>query len=105
MIDLTGRADARLSYWRWFANRDLGEDSGDFFRVQVSSNGGGSWVTVENLDTNQSAAAWTRREVRIEDFVALTSQWWLLLVGAASIAAAAAFGCVFACAGVRRAMS
>ena len=75
VIDLTGRAGARLNYWRWFANRDLGEDAGDFFRVQVSSNGGGSWVTVENLDTNQSANAWTRREVRIEDFVALSSQF------------------------------
>ncbi|HEX6852131.1 MAG TPA: M36 family metallopeptidase [Candidatus Polarisedimenticolaceae bacterium] len=75
VIDLTGRTGARLSFWRWFANRDLGEDSGDFFRVEVSSNGGSSWVTVENLDTNQSATAWTRREFRIEDFVALTSQF------------------------------
>ena len=73
VFDLTALTEARLSYWRWFANRDLGEDPGDFFRVDVSSNGGSTWVNLETLGTNESAAAWTKREFDLQNFVSLTA--------------------------------
>ncbi len=73
ILDLSALSEARLSYWRWFANRDLGEDAGDFFRVDVSADGGSSWVNLEILGTNDTAPSWTKREFDLEDFVPLTS--------------------------------
>jgi hypothetical protein len=73
IFDLSALTEARLSYWRWFANRDLGEDTGDFFRADVSSDGGATWVNLETLDTNESAAVWTEREFDLKSVVPLTS--------------------------------
>lgn len=72
-INLSGQTEVRLSYWRWFYNRDQGEDANDFFRVEASSNNGGSWVTVENLGTNVNANAWTPRSYDLQAFIPLTS--------------------------------
>ena len=71
IYDLSANTNAVLSYHRWFANRDLGEDAGDFFTADV--NDGTGWVNLETLGTNESAASWTRREFALQDFVALTS--------------------------------
>ncbi|MDX1388798.1 MAG: hypothetical protein R3344_06385, partial [Acidobacteriota bacterium] len=73
VFDLSGQTEAILSYWRWFANRDLGEDAEDFFRVQATD-GVGGWVTLENLGTNESAPSWTQVEFALEDFISLTAQ-------------------------------
>ncbi|MDX1389651.1 MAG: hypothetical protein R3344_10705, partial [Acidobacteriota bacterium] len=73
VIDLSGQSEAILVYWRWFANRDLGEDAEDFFRVQATD-GIGGWVTLENLGTNESAPSWTEVEFDLEDFITLTDQ-------------------------------
>lgn len=73
-INLTGLSTAHLSYWRWFGQRDLGDDpAGDFLIVEVSNNGGTSWVPVENLGDGVSAPAWLRRDFAVEQFLPLTS--------------------------------
>ncbi|MDH3785098.1 MAG: hypothetical protein OEV00_07195, partial [Acidobacteriota bacterium] len=71
VFDLSGQSKAIFSYYRWFANRDLGEDAGDFFAVDV--NDGTGWVNLETLGSNQSAAAWVRREFALHDAIALTT--------------------------------
>lgn len=72
-IDLSGESSAQLVYVRWYYNRDLGVDDGDFFIAQVSSNNGSSWVTLEQLGTNVSANDWTEMSFDLEDYIALTS--------------------------------
>ncbi len=72
-IDLGGAASAELSFVRWFYNRDLGEDGGDFYVADVSSNNGGTWVNLETLDTNQSANTWTLRSFSLETYITLSS--------------------------------
>lgn len=42
-VDTTGRTDIVLGYWRRTANYDAGEE----LRVSYSTNGGGSWTTIE----------------------------------------------------------
>ncbi len=69
--DLSGQTKAILSYHRWFGNRDIGEDAGDFFAVDV--NDGTGWVNLETLGNDRSAAYWTYVEFALHDFVALTS--------------------------------
>ncbi|UCC31905.1 MAG: choice-of-anchor J domain-containing protein, partial [Phycisphaerales bacterium] len=71
-IDLSGASSTELTYVRWFYNRDLGEDSGDFFVAEVSANDGATWVNLETLNTNQSANTWTPRSFMLEDFITLT---------------------------------
>ncbi|MCP4601395.1 MAG: hypothetical protein GY847_12870 [Proteobacteria bacterium] len=72
-IDLSTVSSAELTYMRWFYNRDPGEDSGDFFVAEVSSDNGDSWVTIETLDTNQNANSWTAKSFPLQDYISLTS--------------------------------
>ncbi|HRX83776.1 MAG TPA: M4 family metallopeptidase, partial [Phycisphaerae bacterium] len=72
-IDLSGEASAELAYTRWFFNRDVGNDSGDFFVAEVSSNNGSSWVNLETLNYLTSANTWTDRTFALENFIPLTS--------------------------------
>lgn len=73
IFDLTTYNRPIVSYQRWFANRDLGEDAGDFFRVEVSTNGGTAWTALEVLGTNQSAAAWTKRSFDLRSLVTVSA--------------------------------
>ncbi len=72
-IDLTGHPDVRVSLYRWFANRDLGEDSGDFWRLEVRNGAGQPDVLLEELDFNQSEPRWTEVSFRLADFITLTN--------------------------------
>ncbi|MCB9849411.1 MAG: M4 family metallopeptidase [Phycisphaerales bacterium] len=72
-IDLSGQASAQLVFERWYYNRDLGVDSGDYYVAQVSANNGSSWVTLETIPSSQRANSWTQRAFDLENFVSLTS--------------------------------
>jgi hypothetical protein len=71
-FDLVGASEPRLVYWRWFTN-DLGSWAGlgEWF-VDVSDNGGLSWVSLE--DTNEADNSWRRMEFLLSDYIDLTSQ-------------------------------
>lgn len=73
VINLSNAASAQLKVRRWFFNRDLGEDSGDWFRIEVSNNNGSSWTQMENLGTNVNANSWTLVTFDLQNFVTLTS--------------------------------
>jgi hypothetical protein len=60
-------ADAFIDYRRWYFNDD-GDDS---FVVQVSNNGGASWVTVETV--MGIANSWVDRSFRVGAFVSPTN--------------------------------
>jgi hypothetical protein len=74
LFDLASLESADVSYWRWFALSEPGEDAGDFFRAEVSPDGGQSWVTLENLSSSQPAASWVRQSFALEPIVPLTAQ-------------------------------
>lgn len=65
-LNLSG-LDPTVSYYRWFYN----DDGDDTLVTEVSNNNGTSWVTAE---TTGHDPAWARREFRLADFVAPTSQ-------------------------------
>jgi len=48
-INAAGTQDALVSYWRWFSTGAGGAPYADTFIVQVSNNGGSSWVTAETV--------------------------------------------------------
>ncbi len=73
IFDLSTLADPYLNYWRWFVNNGNGSVD-DPWLVEVSSNGGTSWVTIENTLTAQ--ASWREITIRIADYLTLpTSQF------------------------------
>lgn len=87
----SGIIEPVISYWRWYTN-DQGQNPGtDLWRVDISNDGGFSWVNVEH--TMRSAARWRRVVFRIADYVVPTSQVRLRFTaadtGAASLVEAA----------------
>jgi hypothetical protein len=72
--NLTGMNTAWVVYWRWFGQRDLGDDpAGDFYVLEVSNNGGSSWTTVETLGDNVSEPFWQQKALRIDNLLPMTS--------------------------------
>ncbi len=60
-----------VSFWRWYSNDGGDNPSQDAWKVEISNNGGTSWVPVENtLETDQS---WRRVMFFISDYVTPTS--------------------------------
>lgn len=70
VIDLSA-GDAILSYYRWYYERDVGDDANDGFLAQISNNNGGAWTTIEAL--SPGSGGWSHVEVRVSDLVAPTA--------------------------------
>lgn len=60
-----------IEFYQWYRNDLGGAPASDTFHVDISSDGGASWVTV--ADVEGSAGAWTRAVYRIEEYVAPTA--------------------------------
>jgi hypothetical protein len=67
--DVTGHPEARVSVSRWFANRDVGVDAGDFFRLHIRQSAASPDQLLEELPSAVSAPAWTEVTFRVSDFV------------------------------------
>ena len=48
-----------VSLWYFHGQRDAGDDSGDFFRLEISTNGGTSYTTLASFGDVTVNAAWT----------------------------------------------
>jgi hypothetical protein len=70
--DLRSANEPRLVYWRWYTNNLGSYPNQDTWTVQISDNGGISWVTLE--ETNQSRNQWVRMEFVLADYINLTGQ-------------------------------
>lgn len=69
--DLSSFDNVMLTYYRWYSN-DLGNNpSTDRWIVQVSNNGGDSWLDLEN--TTNSNTSWLKKRYILSDFIELTS--------------------------------
>jgi choice-of-anchor B domain-containing protein len=72
VFDLSPLVDPILNYWRWFVNDGNGTND-DPWVVEVSSNGGTSWVAIENTFVAQ--AFWREITIRVTDYVTPNSQF------------------------------
>jgi choice-of-anchor B domain-containing protein len=72
LFDLTGLANAEISYWRWYVN-DAGSSPGeDTLRVDISNNNGATWTSIEKVVA--SAAQWVQVTVPVSGLIAPTAQ-------------------------------
>ena len=71
IYDLSLYNDVLLTYWRWYTN-NLGNNPGnDTWNVEVSSNGGSSWIDLEN--TTNSLNKWTEYRFVLSEYIELTN--------------------------------
>jgi hypothetical protein len=55
VYDLTGGSDVQIGYWRWYTN-DRGYNPGeDLWRVDISNDGGATWLAVESGPMSSNA--------------------------------------------------
>ncbi|MCH8152545.1 MAG: hypothetical protein IH830_09265, partial [Planctomycetes bacterium] len=66
-----------ISYYRWFSNTEGSSPFQDIFVVEVSDDGGSSWVSLETVGPAgpEVGGGWFLKEFPIADFVELTDQF------------------------------
>jgi hypothetical protein len=60
-----------VSFWLWYSNH-LGTNIDDAFDIDVSTNGGANWVTLE-ARTENTGESWERVKIDVLNFVPVTS--------------------------------
>jgi Zn-dependent metalloprotease len=80
MAPVAGFSHTTVDFYRTFSNDQGGAPGTDTWRVDISNNGGGTWVAVES--TLVSHADWARVLFRVEDYVAPTSNLKLRFIAA-----------------------
>lgn len=73
VIDATTGPDeeALLSYSRWYSNSNGGDPANDVMIVDISNDGGSTWVPLETIGPSGSevSGGWIRKTFRVSDFV------------------------------------
>ena len=66
-----------ISYWRWYSNTFGNSPFQDIFVVEVSDDGGASWVTLEIVGPAgpEVDGGWYQKQFLVSDFVDLTAQF------------------------------
>jgi len=70
IFDLSEVEAAVINYWRWYAM--AGNSMDDQFAVDVSSNGGGTWIPLERVPDNENY--WSRVSKDLSQYITLTDQ-------------------------------
>ena len=70
--DLSNYSGAIFSYWKWFTNNQGNNPGNDIWLVQISNDGGDSWVDLEN--TTNSNNYWQLEQFYLNDFISLSSE-------------------------------
>jgi hypothetical protein len=83
-LDLSGRDDPALGYWRWYSNDKGSSPGADVFTVDVSNDGGGSWTNVETVGPTgpDTVGGWIYHSFRVADFVTPTADVRLRFIAA-----------------------
>jgi hypothetical protein len=74
-IDLSDLSGARLVMSWFHGQRDQGDDPGDFFRIDMSNNGGSTYpVNLVNIGDVNHGATWHTLDVELHTLISLTDQ-------------------------------
>ncbi|MFZ4721817.1 MAG: choice-of-anchor B family protein [Phycisphaerales bacterium] len=68
---VAGLSDPYISYARWYSNNQGADPNNDSMPIQISGNGGSTWVQLELVTEN--AGAWVDKQFRVRDFVTPTA--------------------------------
>jgi hypothetical protein len=77
VLDATAEGDqeAYIAYYRWYSNTFGNAPLADVFVVDISNDGGSSWVNLETVGPGgpEVSGGWIRKQFRISDFVTPTN--------------------------------
>ncbi|MBX3363159.1 MAG: hypothetical protein KF866_00210 [Phycisphaeraceae bacterium] len=76
ILDASG-GEAFISYARWYSNHTGAAPYADVFVVEISNNGGATWVNLETVGPAgpEVEGGWYYKRFRVSDFVAPTNQF------------------------------
>ena len=77
VINLAGKSNVYINYWRWFSNNGGSNPNEDTMVVEVSNDNGTTWTTFETVGpTTQNTGGWINKSARLDvaGLPALTSQ-------------------------------
>jgi len=74
LFDLSGAEIASMSYWRWYSNDAGNAPNTNVFVVDISSDGGETWVNVETVGPGgpETSGGWIQHVFNAGDLVELT---------------------------------
>ncbi len=70
-IDLSSTSEPVISYFRWYSNDQGASPNADVFEIDITANGGSTWVTVEDVGPAGpgTSGGWIQNTFRVADFV------------------------------------
>ena len=76
IFDLSAYSAVTISYWRWYSNDEGSSPNADTFRVDISSNGGSTWINAETVGPSgpETSGGWYYHAFNVGSYVPLTSQ-------------------------------
>jgi hypothetical protein len=74
ILDASGPGAQLVAYWRWYSN-NTGTATDDTFVVEISNNGGTSWVPLETIGVldPEASGGWYEKVFRIADHITPTA--------------------------------
>lgn len=83
-IDLSSYEQPVFAYWRWYVNAPpTGANPGtDWWQVEISDNGGNTWLYLENTRTQD--ISWRRKAFRVADYVDITDEFMIRMIASDS---------------------
>jgi choice-of-anchor B domain-containing protein len=74
-LDASGLSNAHIQYWRWYSNSAGASPGEDTMTVDISNDGGSSWVLLETVGPTgpDVLGGWIEHTARIADFVSPTN--------------------------------
>ena len=70
-FDLSSYDEVVMTFWRWYTNNIGDNGNNDIWLVQASTDGGESWIDIENTST--SNASWIKSRFILSDYINLTN--------------------------------
>jgi len=83
-IDMQSVNDPHVSYYRWYSNDQGGSANADVFDVEITNNGGASWMRVERVGPGGAGTSggWIKHSFRVADFVPPNAQVQMRFIAA-----------------------
>ena len=70
-FNLTSYSDPVIEYWYWYSNNLGGAPNADSMPIQISADGGTTWVNLIDLATSNNQ--WSRHQWRVRDYITPTA--------------------------------
>ncbi len=82
VFDASGLNSVEVSYWRWYSNTTGASPNADIFEVEVSADGGATWVDVETVGPTGAGTdgGWIQASFELTSIVTPTSSMQLRFI-------------------------